>query len=692
MGYRTMRRRQSSPKYEVLLVIVYIILLAVFCLLNFKNGESPDLQNLLICGIQFVITGIIFAFTIFKYFRRTNKMVMELQNVSDEIRANSINTSSQITFQNKLLSMAFGNYQEDIGRLKTIYDGKTFCDVEEYINDNLVDDSINKGLLSLVPGTMTGLGILGTFIGLTLGLQFFNTGTAEEISNSIAPLMDGIKVAFHTSIFGMVFSLTFNYVYKKKLGIAYFAIENFLAVFRNKVSPKPENELMSRLVEYQDNQMQMASQLAENVGESIAQKMAVIFLPEFEKLHISIEYMQSNSDLLGKTLNDTLKDILVPQFAEMNKTIERFAMTASQAQVEGVQEIVGKFVEEMNASLGDNFKELGDVLGDTCELQKEQSIQIKEIIKRTDNMIDHLLAINDLTKSTIEEMQGYVSRMEELQDSVNRSMDTVQEQTKVNNALLAEHQRYLEELMQYESKLSQSSSQFLDEVGLQMAKLQNLEETISDKTNEQITVISNSALSYTNLMKKQCDILSDSAERHFKVISDSVSEYNDKLEQQISDSLSTIKQIETDIQTASKENIAEIHNTVKEQCRILAESARKNIEEILNLKGQTSADLQRTSSQLNEVLTKLNWELQEVLNKTFDSFDINLQEITHHLSGTIAQVESTTDNVPKIVEAAYEGLDKSFEKMQLKMDKLVSQVEELGRVTEARINLIKDEY
>ncbi len=64
---------------------------------------------------------------------------------------------------------------------------------------------------------MTGLGILGTFIGLTIGLQQFNTGSASEITNSISPLIQGIKVAFHTSIYGMVFSLIFSFVYKNKL-------------------------------------------------------------------------------------------------------------------------------------------------------------------------------------------------------------------------------------------------------------------------------------------------------------------------------------------------------------------------------------------------------------------------------------------------------------------------------------------
>ena len=91
------------------------------------------------------------------------------------------------------------------------------------------------GRLSLVPGAMTGLGILGTFIGLSIGLQAFNTGSAEEITNSIGPLMDGIKVAFHTSIYGMIFSLTFNLIFKTVLEQAYHKLDEFVDEFKRNV-------------------------------------------------------------------------------------------------------------------------------------------------------------------------------------------------------------------------------------------------------------------------------------------------------------------------------------------------------------------------------------------------------------------------------------------------------------------------
>ncbi len=54
---------------------------------------------------------------------------------------------------------------------------------------------------------MGALGILGTFIGIIIGLLNFNT---ESIDTSIPVLLGGLKTAFITSIVGMFFAILFN--------------------------------------------------------------------------------------------------------------------------------------------------------------------------------------------------------------------------------------------------------------------------------------------------------------------------------------------------------------------------------------------------------------------------------------------------------------------------------------------------
>lgn len=54
------------------------------------------------------------------------------------------------------------------------------------------------------PGFLTSLGILGTFVGIIIGLYEFSL---EEIDRSIADLMAGLKTAFITSVIGLALSL-----------------------------------------------------------------------------------------------------------------------------------------------------------------------------------------------------------------------------------------------------------------------------------------------------------------------------------------------------------------------------------------------------------------------------------------------------------------------------------------------------
>ena len=58
-----------------------------------------------------------------------------------------------------------------------------------------------------MPSMVSTLGVLGTFLGITIGLLHFDT---ENLDMSIPLLLSGLRTAFLTSLFGMVGSLILN--------------------------------------------------------------------------------------------------------------------------------------------------------------------------------------------------------------------------------------------------------------------------------------------------------------------------------------------------------------------------------------------------------------------------------------------------------------------------------------------------
>src|SRR5574344_535508 len=72
----------------------------------------------------------------------------------------------------------------------------------------------NESFVNYTPTLLTSLGILGTFLGIVLGLLEFNTGSIET---SIVKLLDGLKVAFITSVIGILGSILFKFIINANL-------------------------------------------------------------------------------------------------------------------------------------------------------------------------------------------------------------------------------------------------------------------------------------------------------------------------------------------------------------------------------------------------------------------------------------------------------------------------------------------
>ena len=75
---------------------------------------------------------------------------------------------------------------------------------------------VNKPLIDSFPAIFTTLGLLGTFVGIFMGLQSFNVNNIDE---SIPNLLYGLKTSFLTSIVGIILSMIFtqyiNYAKRK---------------------------------------------------------------------------------------------------------------------------------------------------------------------------------------------------------------------------------------------------------------------------------------------------------------------------------------------------------------------------------------------------------------------------------------------------------------------------------------------
>jgi len=90
------------------------------------------------------------------------------------------------------------------------YSGKTYSHIKHsdfFSAENISEKLLNLRMINSIPGIMTGLGILGTFIGLIIGISSIHITKGEILLNDIQSLLSGMNIAFLTSIVGIILGL-----------------------------------------------------------------------------------------------------------------------------------------------------------------------------------------------------------------------------------------------------------------------------------------------------------------------------------------------------------------------------------------------------------------------------------------------------------------------------------------------------
>lgn len=153
---------------------------------------------------------------------------------------------------------AIGNSKEGIG------------DIEEYISEEEIDLHIHKRLLEMVPDILTSLGILGTLVGLVWGLKNFEPSNYELMTSSVASLVEGINVAFLTSIYVISLSIVYTIGMKSEYSAMTERLQAFLEKFHAFVLPTAENESRNLLLSSQKLHTKAMKQMAEQFSVQMA--------------------------------------------------------------------------------------------------------------------------------------------------------------------------------------------------------------------------------------------------------------------------------------------------------------------------------------------------------------------------------------------------------------------------------------
>lgn len=533
---------------------------------------------------------------------------------------------------------------------------------DNYLNSaSLLPQGRNLGSGTYVAGFMTSLGILGTFLGLALGVfELSPTMAAQDsklMSAGVAQLMMSMGTAFGSSVFGIFFALVWIGM-ERTVSRAYFRTEGELHQRFEDLFPSfDEAELARdemRLARKQIDAIQsISSDLSSKVTAGFKQVVQENLVPTLERVNTSIETFgtettQAQFDALGKMMEDfqtglgerlkqqadTLEGSinglvegvseLLSRIKGVYEEVERTAATQVRA-VELISESASKFsesleaigvlhgkLEETAASSAKTGQLLAEVQAEAVSLHGELRDAVTPLAEVTAKLG---VALGEMQAKILDSSQSLQGTLEKFEGSMQGSMDEMQR------------------------KIVAGVGESLEAVQAALhATSEELGEAISTGVGEAMTDLNHKLVDALNRLEKAASQLDSNTAASLKA----ASEATEQLSEVLSDSIDSLGIASARLGEKVKDSVGEVAKA--------GESFRESV------MGSMGA---------------LETQLSTSVTGTFTQFDDNLGKVAAHLSGTVAETSDTLEELQTFLARVPTQLEKPLAELRDQLDQVL---------------------
>ena len=554
-------------------------------------------------------------------------------------------------------------------------EGKMKTDEEAEIYFNLgtllSEIRINHRLLNAGSGLLVGLGLLGTFLGLTIGVMDFDSGSTEAIQSSINELLNGMGTAFATSIVGMASSLVF--IILEKTCINGFALLGINGLQRNIES--------------------ICSTIDKEYYISQPEKYALIY----ERMNNNLFALFSSKDQKGNELKpgNVLRDLL-----DENKQQNIYLSGLSEEVIftqanKAMQESLKPLVEQVNQMT----KELGEKLDSFANSVKSPGDNMANgIVKDLKDAIDKMA--RELKMSVSDSMSGKIGGLETAVQSLASFPVQIENMTQSMTSNFAK----IEELVNRLASNTASTNNDIinsvkEQIGLATTNMSNLTQnlqTTMDRIDKQFSESSNASTEKLNGMLKEVERVITQLNSQAEQTSHSIIQKQKSTNEQ-SDEL--LKQFQISIGNA-KSMLDDVKNTLGQFKALQRETneATSHLSQISKDASSATANLQTTQSRFNEQL-KTNIDkniqaselIQAALEKSktlpdtyvnsFSDIKDSLQSIFAKLAQGLNDYSQTVKtNTQNLLDSYTKNVTDGIEQLKGAIDLLGNVVEEISEI------------
>ena len=246
------------------------------------------------------------------------------------------------------------------------------------------------------------IGVLGTFVGIFVGLLDFDIHNMES---SIPSLLDGLKIAFYTSIIGMALSVIIS-IYQRSIGYKASSTDSleFISLQTKKLDSldlvaQSNKDLQgaidslnisnTKLLDSMNNMTEKFLQGVESSFANLSQSATKLDL-NLQSNHESLLSKLETLDLSIKELDFNLK-----------KEVEKLSANFSADVINAFDSLSNKYSETISVHFSENFKRFNSAVESLISWQKQYRQSVMDSNEILKNSVDNTKKFSAITASIL---------------------------------------------------------------------------------------------------------------------------------------------------------------------------------------------------------------------------------------------------------------------------------------------------
>ncbi len=225
-----------------------------------------------------------------------------------------------------------------------------------------------------LPGILTGIGIIGTFLGLIMGLSSFDISDPEQAQKNLTILINSVGHAFWVSGSAITMAMLFTWFEKSLITARFRQVEELRQNIDSLFDAGAGEEYLSRLVTASETQATQAHQIKASLVENLREILTHLTERQLEEnsknAALLMEAQRQHSSQMSENVGKAIAEHLGGPINEIASAVKNVSANQGEAVNTMLTDVLADFSGRMRDMFGDQMRGLTEVLRETSEAMK----------------------------------------------------------------------------------------------------------------------------------------------------------------------------------------------------------------------------------------------------------------------------------------------------------------------------------